>query len=114
MPMPQELGDRAAHRVTRRGQLLDAEHVGEGGDIVGTIGEPEMPRADAMAMTTMVDGDHAVPLRQRLEAPQPVEPTGGGQTVQQHDRRRTWRTSRLTDECGAATRKFDEATGGND
>src|SRR2546423_3205074 len=110
--MPQQLGDRAAHRVADGGQLRDVQDVGQRGDVVGTISEPEMACADAVPVAAMVNGDHAVPRRQRLEAPQPVETAGRRQAVQQHDGGRTWGTGCFAYERRAAARELDEPSRG--
>ena len=67
-----------------------------------------MACADAVPVAAMVDGDHAVPRRQRLEAPQPVETTGRRQAVQQHDGGRTRGTGCFAYERRAAAGELDE------
>ena len=42
--LPQQHGDRSAHRVADRDEALDAEHVGQGGHVVGAVLEPERAR----------------------------------------------------------------------
>ena len=66
---PQELGDRAAHRVPDRDALGDAQLAEERGDVVSTVLEPERRRrAHTAPVAPVVEGDDAEVLGQRSEA----------------------------------------------
>ena len=101
----------SSHRVADRDQRVDAEHLRQCGDIVGTIGEPEPSPANAATVPTVIDGDDAVPPAEWLERPHPVQTAGGGQPVEQHDDRRARWAGYLADERRAAARKLDRAAG---
>src|SRR3954471_18465172 len=77
MSPPEQLGDGPAHRVADGEEPVDAENVGQRGDVVRTVGQAEAPGADAAPVAPMVEGDHSVVRAQRVVAGEPVE-TGGG------------------------------------
>jgi hypothetical protein len=62
MALAQQLSDHAAHRVTRDDESADTKHLGQRGGVVGAVFKPE-PRStgEALAMATLVKGDHAEP-----------------------------------------------------
>jgi hypothetical protein len=109
---PHELGDRATHRVADRHEAVDAELAGQRGDVVGTVLEPErLDRAQAAAMTAVVDGEHAEALGERVEAGVPVEVGGRRPAVQQDQHGRPRRPGELADERAAPTRQPHVPTG---
>ena len=101
---PDELGDGATHRVPdddRRTVDLGAEQLG---DVVGAVLEPEpAPRADAGAVATVVEGEDAEVLTERVEARPEVEGGRRGPAVQEDHGRRARRTGDLAeaDRAGA-------------
>ena len=82
---PQQLGDRAAHRVPGRDAAADAQFAEERRDVVGAVLEPERRRgAQPASVAAVVEGDDPEVVRQRTEARQPVQRGGRGPPVQQH------------------------------
>ena len=65
VPAPDQLRDRAAHRVADDGEALDAERVGDRDDVVGAVLEGERLRPDPAAVPALVERDHAVALGER-------------------------------------------------
>ena len=71
---PQQLRDRAAHRVADRDHGPGAELDQRRRAVVGAVGEPEDPaRADALPVTAQVGRDHAEAFAERLERLEPVQ-----------------------------------------
>ena len=101
--LPDELGDRAAHRVADRHEPVDVQLAGQRGDVVGAVLEAErLDRAQATAVAAVIDGDDAEVLGERVEAGEPVEVGSRRPAVQQDQHRRTRRPGELADE-GPAT-----------
>ena len=112
MALPDELGDRPAHRVADRHEAVDAQLASEGGDVVGAVLEAErLDRAQAAAVAAVIDGDDAEVLGERVEAGEPVEVSGRCPAVQQHQHRRARRAGQLADERPAPARKPHVAAG---
>ena len=114
MAAPDELGDRAAHRVADRDDPVEAERVGEGGDVVGALLEAErLGRADAAAVAAVVEGDDVEVLGERRVARPPVEVGRRRPAVQQHERRRAGRSGELAHERAPATGEPDVSAAGH-
>ena len=60
MAPPEQLGDRATHRVAGGEEAVDLEDIGQRGDVVGAVGEPEARGADSPAVAAVVEGDDPV------------------------------------------------------
>ena len=107
---PEELRDRAAHRVARGDHLAGSELVHERRDVVGAVGETHAPAgADAAGMAAQVGRDHMELPAQRVERAEPVEPAARHEPVEEHEGRRTGRPGDLTDERRAPPREPDAA-----
>ena len=105
-----ELGDRTPHRVADRDEPIDAERVGDGDHVVGDVVEPERTLApDPAPVAAVVVHEHAVVLAERPVARVPVDIGGRRPTVEEGDRRRTGRTTELTEVDRAATLELDVA-----
>ena len=52
MALPQELSNRSAHRVADRNASLDTHRAEKGGDVVGTVLQPERSTAAQAAPVT--------------------------------------------------------------
>ena len=105
MPLPQQLGDRAAHRVADGDELLDPEDLGEGGDVVGAVGQTErVADRHPAPVASVVEGDDPEVLGERGEGGEPVEVGGGGPAVEEHDGGSTDGSGELPDERATATR----------
>ena len=60
---PDQLSDRAAHRVADRDEAVDAQRRRDVDCVVGAVLEPErLLRAQPRAVSAMVERDHSVPL----------------------------------------------------
>ena len=106
MAAPEELGDRAAHRVADGDDAPQPELEGEGGDVVGALLESERPRrAQAAAVAAVVEGDDVEVIGERPIRRPPVQVGRGRPAVQQDDRRRPRRTGELAHERPTATRE---------
>ena len=69
MALPQELSDRAAHRVADRHTSLDADRAEEGRDVVSTVLQSKRTAAaEATAVPTVVERDHPEVVGERHEA----------------------------------------------
>jgi len=88
MAVPEQLRNRAAHRVSNGQNAIDLEGLDERRDVIRTIGEREW-RADthASTMATMVDDEDVIAATERAENRPPIEQTGCAETVQQHQGR---------------------------
>ena len=103
MAVPDQLGDRAAHGIADRDEPVDAEHVCEGGHVVGAVSEAEVVAAHTSPVSSVIDGDDPVPMAEGSKGGRPVGPARGAQPVQQqHYRSARW-SRRLADEGTAAT-----------
>ena len=61
--LPDQLGDRPAHRVADGDERVDAEHVAHGDGVVGAVLQAErLARPDAATVAAVVDGDDPVVL----------------------------------------------------
>ena len=107
VPAPDQLGDRAAHRVAHRDDLVDAEHIAHGDCVVGTVLQAEhLLGADAAAVAAVVDCHDSVVACERAVTGEPIEVRAGGPPVQQQDGRRIWWAIHRTDKGRAAPRKL--------
>ena len=96
MPAPDELGDRATHGVADGDDGLEAENLGEGGDVIGAVLETKGPAAaNPPAVTPMVEGDDVEVMAERLEAAEPVQGGGGGPPVEEDQGGRAGRAGDL-------------------
>ena len=69
MALPDQLGDRAAHRVADGHEAVDLQLGGERGDVVGALLEAErLGRAQPAPVAPMVDGDDAEVLGERARS----------------------------------------------
>ena len=110
MTPPEELRDRAAHRVARRDHLAGSEFVHERRDVVGAVGETHVPAgADATSMAAQVGREHMELPAQRLEGAEPVEPAARHEPVEEDEGRCPRRAGDLTDERRAPPREPDTA-----
>ena len=109
---PQQLRDRAAHRVADRDDRAGAELDQRRRAVVGAVGEAEDPAgADALAVAAQVGGDHVEVLAERLEGLEPVQPAARAPAVEEEEGRRASRTGHLPDEGGAPAGELEPATG---
>ena len=88
VPLPEQLGEEAAHRVAGRDDPRDAQRAGDGGHVVGAVLQPEPGAARALAVVAQVEGDHPVALGQRSHHARPVQLRGQRRAVQEEDRGR--------------------------
>ena len=103
---PQQLRDRAAHRVADRDDRAGAELDERRRAVVGAVGEAEDPsrRAGPGAWPRRSGATTLKCSRERLERLEPVEAGAGDPAVQQEQRRRARRAGDLADEGGARGR----------
>ena len=108
MAAPQQLSDRPAHRVADDRHRSEVEHLDEGGDVVGTVGEAERHlRLQAAAVAAVIEGDNIEALGKRVVARDPVEVGGRRPPVEQHDRRCAVRPGQMADKRAPAAGKVD-------
>ena len=82
VPLPEQLGDEAAHRVAGRDDPCDAQRDGDGGHVVGALFQAVPGAARALAVVAQVEGDHSVALGQRSHHARPVQLRGQRRAVQ--------------------------------
>ncbi len=110
--VPDQLGDRAAHRVADDDERAQPEHVSEGDDVVGTVLQAKAPAgADAAAVAAVVEGDDPEVFAESGVAAGPVEVGRGGEAVEEHDDGRPRRARQVTHERRSPPRQLDPSTG---
>ena len=111
MSLPQQLCDRATHRIADGYKRRDAEHIGECRRVVGAIFELEICfRANASPVSTQVECDNIEVFAQYIEAGEPVEVGGCCPAVQQHKGRCTIWAFFFAIKSFASTRQFNFVT----
>src|SRR5437763_15899916 len=106
--MPGELGDRPTHRVADGDEAVDAESVGEGGSVVGAVGQTEAGTdGNTLAVAPVIEGQHVEVTSEGPEGREPVEVGVGPEPVEEDDGRCARGTGDLAHEGAAATRKID-------
>ena len=107
--MPHQLRDRSAHRVADRDDDVDAEDVGQRGDVVGAVLEPEPSGSGCRGRGRDGRGRSRGSGGRAARTPTPSSgrrsPTGRAAA----SRRRTGRAGDLADERRAATGQLDGA-----
>src|SRR5215475_2380459 len=110
MAAPEELRDRASHRVADGDRRGDAELLEQRGGVVGAVLEPEAAQAaDPAPMPAQVRRDHAEALAERREDAPPVERRAREPAVEQQEHRRARRPRDLAEEDPAAAGKAQPA-----
>src|SRR4051794_17680536 len=103
MTLPQQLRDRAAHRVADGDHRTGSELYERFRTVVGTVGEAEdRAAAHTSAMAAEIGRDDVEMLRERLEDIEPIEAARRDPTVQEQKRRCTGRAVECAHECRAA------------
>ena len=101
VPTPTEFRDGPAHGISDRNELVDAERVRHGDDIVCTIRQSKPTRRDPLAMAAVIDRHDMVALGKIGKSGKPVQRPGGAQAMEQHQRGGCLRTPVL-DHAGTA------------
>jgi hypothetical protein len=112
VPVVEQHGDRAAHRVAHDDGPLEPELVEQGGGVVGAVLEGEgRAGPQAAAVTPVVEGDDAVAAGQLGEDGEEVDVGAGRPPVEEQDGRAVdRRRAGVADEGFAAAREEDDAT----
>ena len=108
MPLPEQLCNRAAHRVADGDEAIDLERCRECRNVICTICESERgsnPHPSSVA--AMIDDQDAIRTPERLENGSPIEQACRTQTMQEQQGRRVRRRCGLAHENLSATRKRD-------
>ena len=68
--MPQQLGDRTAHRIADGDQVLDLQHIGQRGHVVGAVGETErFGGSQTEPVAAVIDSEHMEVVRRAIRKP---------------------------------------------
>jgi hypothetical protein len=96
VPAPDQLGDRAAHRVADEDRPAHVEDVEQRNRVIGAILQRErIVGADPASVSAMVEGDHPVALAKGRDRRSPVEGAGRRPAVEQDDHGRLGRRAGL-------------------
>ena len=88
MAAPDELADRATHRVADDDGRSRPELVEERGDVVGAgLQREALVAAETASVAAVIERDDVGVLAERLVGERPVEVGGGGPAMEEHDRR---------------------------
>ncbi len=89
MSLPNQLGDRSAHRVADGHESIEIECVSQRSHVVGAVGEPEvLANRDSSPMSSVVDCNQSKRAAKRIECGAPVQSAGCTETVEKNQRRR--------------------------
>ncbi len=75
--------------------------------------ERELLGHDPLAVPALVEGDHAVPLRELGDRREPGQQPGASHRVEQEQRGRTWRSGGVRHVGRATSRQLDDAAFGD-